>query len=482
MIKNKFQIVQIDQKLQKLKIERSELMGLNSMKSTGLRFLIFLLLICGQTLIPYGSGQAWGSADTLQPVEDGYKVEWTHVGCFSPSYYQCVDDPPGSPDSTVTYAYISGAVAKEEYFRVDSTFVSDIDSVIIRINAKKTGAGTAKLYVGWVYFTEGFWLWWTDDSATLTTSWADYSANLNNDPSWAYQEINARRFGVKYIPYWGDLDTIRQDNFDDNSLDGNFWAEACEGTDAGCDVCASLNCPDNDLKEQNNRLESLPYDNSHCGAWVVSDSSAYVREAIYNWEFKWQTTATCTEITNIGRDGFFIVPQSWSQQTNYGDPQAGVHFLMGCECGNINDGILIQANDDANGWECDWDVIVAENTNDWIVKDTWYDVRIHFNGITGLCSLIVGDSLVTGTLTSTYLNYLGDSIKFVWGSSYYANDTEGKEDYMDDFLFTRKLYGIENQLTQVFVIAYTAEAVAKKQGGIVQDKDSKGIAEGGIAR
>jgi hypothetical protein len=43
---------------------------------------------------------------------------------------------------------------------------------------------------------------------------------------------------------------------------------------------------------------------------------------------------------------------------------------------------------------------------------------------------------------------------------------------------------LESRITQSFVIVYYTEAgeEAKKRGGIVQDEDSKGITEGGIAR
>jgi len=415
--------------------------------------LVFIFLLFG--------GQAWGSADTLLPRADGTNL-WSHTGCPADSYYQCVDDPPGSPDEN-TYAYTS-AVSMTEAFHMDSTFVSNIDSIVIRINAKGTGTET-KLYVGWEYYSEALWYFEIDDSVTLTDSWADYSVmsdEVQAGYSWTYGYINARRFGVRTpaISY-GDLDTIKQDDFNDNSLDGDFWATDCDGGDATCTACAAAGCPDNVLVEADSCLKSKPYDNKHCGAWVVSDSSAYLTSAIYTWEFKWYTTGTwASGVVGYGRDGFFIVPQSWPQQTLYGNPmESGIHFLMGNECGNDNDGILIQADADEAAWDCDWNQIVAVNSNTCIVVNTWYDVRVFFNGSTGLCSLIVGDSIVTGTVNSTNLTHLGDSIKFVWGSSYYANDTEGKEDYMDDFLFTtQEIYTIDDQLTQVFVIVYTAEA------------------------
>lgn len=150
-------------------------------------------ILNGQALIPYGSGQAWGSADTLQPRADG-SVLWNHSGCAAGERYDCVDDPPGSPDGDNTRAYTSATNKAEEFWH-DSTFVANIDSVVIRINAKKTG-GTVKLYVGWAYYVEGLWQFWIEDTVTLTSSYADYSVNADDDPSWTYQKINARRFGV----------------------------------------------------------------------------------------------------------------------------------------------------------------------------------------------------------------------------------------------------------------------------------------------
>ena len=478
MIKNK---LQIDQKPQKLKIERSELMGLNSVKFTGLRFLIlvlltsnFLLLICGQV---------WGSADTLQPKEDGVKVEWAHTGCAVGERYDCVDDPPGSPDGTDTYAYTSGAVAKQEYFRCDSTFVSDIDSVIIRINAKKTGAETAKLYVGWAYWSELMWNWWTDDSVTLTTSWADYSANLDDDPSWTYQEVNARRFGVKYAPSWqADWDTVLQDNFNDNSLDTDKWRER--------HTCNSAPCPDVEAVEQNQRMEFFIDHTSHAGSGILT-KVAYDIDAIYVLETEFLTTWDHeTSASEYGHDGIWILKgdttaSGFWQGPHYGTPTTGVFFRIGGGCGEDNDGVGIYANDYL-GWSCPWSAnggeVVDEDESDIIEVDTWYDVKIVFNGTDGTCSLFIDDVLkANGTINSTHLAYLGDSVYFHMHQSY-LNDDGSKIDKYDDFLLASKeLYDVNNQLTQVFVIVYGAEE-AKKQGGIVQDKDSKGLVEGGIAR
>ena len=162
------------------------------------RFLTFLLLTSNFLLVVSLSnlllicGQAWGSADTLRPREDG-SAFWNHTGCEAGSRYNCVDDI--IPDLDTTYAYTS-AVSKSEEFWHDSTFVSNIDSVVIRVHAKKTG-GTVKIYLGWAYYSEALWHFHVQDTVTLTTSWADYSANLTDEPSWTYQKINSRRFGVR---------------------------------------------------------------------------------------------------------------------------------------------------------------------------------------------------------------------------------------------------------------------------------------------
>lgn len=141
-------------------------------------------------------GQVWGAADTLQPVADQV-INWDHTGCSAGSYYQCVDDPPGSPDSDTTYAYTTTA-NEPEYFLFDSIFVSNIESVVVHVNVRKVGYedSTVYLYEGFGYYSEGAWHWWTTDSVELAAEWESHSENLDYDPSWTYQEVNARRFGM----------------------------------------------------------------------------------------------------------------------------------------------------------------------------------------------------------------------------------------------------------------------------------------------
>lgn len=133
------------------------------------------------------------SADTLRPVADA-KVYWNTFGCEG--HYQCVDEENPDGDNTRVY---SSAQLKRETFQVDSTFVSDIDSLIIRINAKKTGTETVKLNVGFDYWEEALWYFHIEDSVTLTSEYADYrvvSTVDEDDNPWSYQKVNARRFGM----------------------------------------------------------------------------------------------------------------------------------------------------------------------------------------------------------------------------------------------------------------------------------------------
>jgi len=152
--------------------------------------LWILLSVTAGCLKPQDS---WASADTLRPAVDA-KVYWNKSGCDD--HYQCVDEE--DPDGDVTRVY-SSAQLKRETFQLDSTFVSNIDSLVIRINAKKTGTGTVKLNLGFDYWEEALWYFHIGDSVTLTSEYGDYSVvstgNEDDDP-WTYQKINARRFGV----------------------------------------------------------------------------------------------------------------------------------------------------------------------------------------------------------------------------------------------------------------------------------------------
>lgn len=150
--------------------------------------------ICGQVPIPYGSGQVWAKSDTLRPTAD-LNASWNKSGCED--HYQCVDEE--TPDGDVTKVYTSAEV-KRETFQVDSIFTENIDSVVIRINAKKTGISTVELELGFDYYQEMLWYFHPEGSVTLSSSWDDYSTcsfeDENGDP-WTYQKINARRFGVR---------------------------------------------------------------------------------------------------------------------------------------------------------------------------------------------------------------------------------------------------------------------------------------------
>lgn len=150
---------------------------------------IFPLIAAG-CLVPRNS---WASADTLRPVADA-KVYWNKSGCDD--HYQCVDEEEPDGDDTRVY---SSAELKRETFQLDSTFVPNIDSLIIRINAKKTGTGTVKLNLGFDYWDEALWYFHIEDSVTLTGEYGDYSVASTvdeRDDPWTYQKINARRFGV----------------------------------------------------------------------------------------------------------------------------------------------------------------------------------------------------------------------------------------------------------------------------------------------
>jgi len=392
MIKNKLQIIQIDQKLQKLKIERSELMGLNLVKSTGLRFLIFLLLICGQ---------AWGSADTLQPREDG-SVLWNHTGCDAGERHDCLDDPPGSPDGDTTCAYTSTPGLSEE-FKHDSTFVSNIDSVVIRINAKKTDTETVKLQVGWAYLVESLWYFWIEDSVTLTTSWADYWVNADDEENWTYQKINARRFGVLSANY------TKPDSFGKTSANTDFnlttnyiSAYRYQADFSGIIDTLAIRFYD-------------PTPTGNCKLAIYSDSGA-------SPGYPYLRKDTTTEFTIT--DGWNRVP-------------------------------LVTGN-----------VPVVNNSYYWIF------LRVGMTGST------------TKRDAGPYAN-CGRYKTFLYSEAWPVTAPTGMNGEQIHYVL-QAIGGcnLESRITQSFVIVYYTEEAeeAKKQGGIVQDEDSRGLVEGGIAR
>ena len=137
---------------------------------------------------------SWASADTLRPVADA-KVYWNKSGCDD--HYQCVDEEEPDGDNTRVY---SSAQLKRETFQLDSTFVPNIDSLIIRINGKKTGTGTVTINVGFDYWEEALWYFHTEDSVTLSSGYGDHSVvsiGDEDDDPWTCQNINQRRFGVR---------------------------------------------------------------------------------------------------------------------------------------------------------------------------------------------------------------------------------------------------------------------------------------------
>lgn len=156
------------------------------------KLAVLLFLICASTSLSIFDGQAWGSADTLLPRTDG-EVGWTVSGCAAGEHYDCVDDPPGSPDGDDTRVY-TNLSTKIEAFYLDSTFVESIDSVVIKVNAQTSGTALY-LQVGFEFFLES-WQWWTEDSALLTTEWTDYSVKSGQSP-WTASDINKYRWGVR---------------------------------------------------------------------------------------------------------------------------------------------------------------------------------------------------------------------------------------------------------------------------------------------
>ena len=430
------------------------------------------------------SGKSWADSSTLRPTGDRGKTNWSDYPSAGDDYEK-IDDTTPDGDSTYLFTTSTGSDYRQGWHADSFQTTDNIDSVKLTVRAKSIAtSGTDEIIIGRLYDAgEGFWSFCTNDGATdtigLTSSYTDYSITWANDPydgsNWTKAELNntgrAWGFESKSVgTYWN---TVLQDNFNDNSLDTDKWIERSKGGSSAAE-------------EQNQRMELNLDHTAHTGAGIYTKNT-YTKTQTYALEVDFQTNIDYdVNSAGYGFDGIWILrgdtsgTNFWDQY--YGAPTTGLYFRIGNSCGYNNDGIGIYYDDDL-GWEasCPWDTTIAENTTDVIdtSSDSWYSIRMVFNGASGLCSLKVNGTTVTGTLGSNFLSDLGSAIRFQLYTSFYNTST--KWDRYDNLALSENK-DADNRVTQSFIDVFYSEVVAKRRGGIVQDQNNQGIAEGGIAR
>ena len=391
----------------------------------------------------------WAQVDTLRPTSNWGPQDWSDYPEATWNYEK-IDDVTADDDATYLYTTATGKKmgwGNSLVYR-DST---DVDSVLMFVRAKTLADVTRKLLIGrGVQSAPGTYQMCGSgvDTVTLTSSYADYTVKWLTDPNsqneWVWGVLNDPNqswFCISYHPN----DTVLQDNFDDNSLDTDKWKDRAKGTGSA-------------VSEEEQRLELHLGSSGLCGSGLLSKSK-YNRLSTYSITYSYQTNWDQESGVEHGYKGFFVVPGDTSGvfETTYGCATEGIWFGFGHGCDYNNDGIRIMADDDGPGWECGWDDMIDWIDADILEIDTWYNVRAHFNGNTGLCSMIVemagDDSVITGTVSSADLTNLGDSIRFYFHVSSYNNGT--KEDRYDNF---RSLDFSEDRITQSYAVVWSSKS------------------------
>ncbi len=448
------------------------------------RIILALFWILAIYILPLESEQVWGDVDTLRPVGDRAYSQWTvHP---SGNDWEAIDEVTPNEDTDYLWSKdTAGTTIKQGWYHSHFT-AADPDSVKLTLRAKsESNSGTRQAVMGRKYdLGEGYWGWCIygegTDTVSLTNSYADYSITWTSDPydntPWTQAKLNSTSRCWAFDNYKvGDFaDTVLEDDFNDNSLDGNKWIERHKGGNS-------------EAREQNENMELVLDHSAHCGAGIYTKST-YNKSAIWilevdfriNWDYDRSTA-------NYGYDGIWILrgdtsgTDFWDEY--YGSPTTGLFVRLSSGCGMDNDGVGIYYDDDL-GFECSWDTTVAQNTTFDIDTGITYAVKLKFGGSSGLCSLWVDSDLkCSGTLGSNWLNDLGNAIRFQMHQSYY--NTSVKLDQYDNFRLIQENAPLApNRVTQSFIeVFYQAGVeVLTRQGGIAQDEDNRGIAEGGVAR
>jgi hypothetical protein len=185
----------------------SELVESKEMKSRELNFLTFklsnfltFLFLTSIFLLPiYGSfittnSQVWGESLILRPIGDQVVgTGWAKYGCTNA--YECIDEVTADDDAT--YLYESGWDNKFCAFVLNSTWATNIDSIVIHSRAKTDLTCTACFNVGWALWDSETHAWYWDDTNDTTVNLSTFWTTFHYKPSrsWTADEINNRRFG-----------------------------------------------------------------------------------------------------------------------------------------------------------------------------------------------------------------------------------------------------------------------------------------------
>lgn len=257
--------------------------------------------------------------------------------------------------------------------------------------------------------------------------------------------------------------------------DGEFWNWCTE--DAGIDTI-NLN---SSYANHSVTWGKDPYDNS---SWDMNKLNSAARA----WVFSNKTTGA--------------VPDSFGLYSGNGKSNAGPDYVDAVRCSTgSNGGTLTHIRllfDDAspNGSvkmaiysdssNYPKTLLWGDNTgqtiiNDWVSVST-NGINLSANTVYWLCfNNSVGNDVrkQTGGVANSH-RWRAYDFNNDWPDSW--NNTWGGGNTSRYVI--KGIYGVaqDNRVTQSYIEVFYSAAAAKRQGGIVQDEDNRGIAEGGIAR
>lgn len=208
---------------------------------------------------------------------------------------------------------------------------------------------------------------------------------------------------------------VVEDDFNDNSFNARLWTKYEDNNG----VCV----------EENNRIE-LKKDGAtiHQGAGFYSNPVPH--QGIYIVEARFQTKMEAFEngqcglfirrYTNYGRDTVY-----------YGAPTNGVWFHYGGPCNgwsetNVKEvGVYYDTQDD---WHGAWATELDLNVGSIIAENTYYDLKIIYNGTNGDLSMSVdGTEVLSVSLNETQLDWMNggdEQIVFEFYDGFYDNQRD----------------------------------------------------------
>ena len=198
------------------------------------------------------TSQVWADADTLRPVGDRAKTDWTVYP--SGDRWDAFDDTTTNEDVNYVYTKLNKA---EGWYHTDWSD-GTIDSVRLTARAKQSTAGTTEndLIVKRLYSSEALWYDCisngdgSTDTSTLTTSYVDYPITWVNDPctgtAWTQAGLNSASRAWAFKNQIAATNTLHVAITADAWMSHNTTASWSEAHDAG--TCNSFNGTATDIR------------------------------------------------------------------------------------------------------------------------------------------------------------------------------------------------------------------------------------------